>query len=163
MSDTPKWRIRQALPSEVKHLSELAFRSKSYWGYSDQFMQACLKELTLNQHYIENNPTFVIEVERSTIGFYSLEHVSASEAELGYLFVEPTFIGKGYGRKLIAHAQKEAQHLGYSQIIIQGDPNAEQFYRAAGGSVVGTRKSTSISDRELPVFRIDLRESAEET
>ena len=163
MSDTPKWHIRQALQSEAKHLSELAFRSKSYWGYSDRFMQACLKELTLDQRYIESNPTFVIEVERSTVGFYSLERVSASAAELGYLFVEPTFIGKGYGRKLMAHAQQEALHLGYNQIIIQGDPNAEQFYRAAGGSVVGTRKSTSIPDRELPLFRIDLRESAEET
>ena len=163
MSDTPKWQIRQALPSEVKRLSELAFRSKSYWGYSDQFMQACLEELTLDQHYIESNPTFVIEVERSVIGFYSLEHISASEVELGYLFVEPTFIGKGYGRKLIAHSQQEARHLGYKQIIIQGDPNAEQFYRAAGGSAVGTRKSTSIPDRELPLFRIDLRGSAEET
>lgn len=163
MSDTPKWRIRQALPSEVRHLSELAFRSKSYWGYSDRFMQACLKELTLDRHYIESNPTFVIEVEGSTIGFYSLEHVSASAAELGYLFVEPTFIGKGYGRKLMVHAQQKARHLGYNQMTIQGDPNVEQFYCAAGGSVVGTRKSTSIPDRELPVFRIDLRESTEET
>ena len=75
MSDTPKWRIRQALPSEVKHLSELTFRSKLYWGYSDRFMQACVKELTLDKQYIESNPTFVIEVERSAIGFYSLEHV----------------------------------------------------------------------------------------
>ena len=163
MSDTPKWRIRQALPSEVKHLSELTFRSKLYWGYSDRFMQACVKELTLDKQYIESNPTFVIEVERSAIGFYSLEHVSASEAELGYLFVEPTFIGKGYGRKLMAHAQQEAWHLGYNQMIIQGDPNAEQFYRAAGGSVVSTRKSTSIPDRELPIFHIDLRGSEEET
>ncbi len=163
MSDTPKWRIRQALPSEVEHLSELAFRSKSYWGYSDRFMQACVKELALDQQYIETNSTFVIEVERNIIGFYSLEHVSASEVELGYLFVEPTFIGKGYGRKLMTHAQQEARHLGYDQIIIQGDPNAEQFYRAAGGSVVGTRKSTSIPDRELPVLCIDLRESEEET
>ena len=124
-------------------------------------MQSCLEELTLDQRYIKSNPTFVIEVEGNTIGFYSLEHISASEAELGYLFVEPTFIGKGYGRQLMAHAQQEARHFGYSQMIIQGDPNAEQFYRAAGGSVVGTRKSTSIPDRELPLFRIDLGESAE--
>ena len=160
MRDIPKWRIRQALPSEVEHLSELAFRSKLYWGYSDQFMQACLEELTLDQRYIKSNPTFVIEVEGNTIGFYSLEHISASEAELSYLFVEPTFIGKGYGRKLMVHAQHKARDLGYNQIIIQGDPNAEQFYRAAGGSVVGTRKSTSISDRELPLFRINLGEVA---
>ena len=100
MSNTQKWQIRQALPSEVEHLSGLAFRSKSSWGYSDRFMQTCLEELTVDEHYIENNPTFVIEDSRDIIGFYSLEHISASEVELSYLFVEPNFIGKGFGRKL---------------------------------------------------------------
>ena len=162
MSDTPKWQIRPALPSEAKHLSELAFRSKSYWGYSDRFMQACLKELTLDKHQIERNSIFVIEVEGSVIGFYSIEHISAYETELCFLFVESSFIGKGYGRKLMAHAKRQAWHFGYNKIIIQGDPNAEAFYRAAGGSLVGTRKSASIPSRELPVFHIDLRESEEE-
>ena len=159
MADTQKWQIRQALPSEVEHLSELAFRSKSYWGYSDQFMQACLEELTVDEHHIENNPTFVLEDSRDIIGFYSLEHISAPEVELSYLFVEPDFIGKGYGRKLIRHAQEEARQLGYEKMIIQGDPNAERFYRSVGGSVVGTKKSASIPDRELPIFCINLDES----
>ncbi len=159
MSNTQQWQIRQALPSEVEYLSELAFRSKSYWGYSDQFMQACRQELTVDEDYIENNPTFVIEDAGNTIGFYSLEHISASEVELSLLFVDPTFIGKGYGRRLMMHAQEEARHLGYSKMIIQGDPNAERFYRSAGGSVVGTRKSASIPNRELPIFCINLNKS----
>ena len=90
-----------------------------------------------------------------------LEYISAAEVELSFLFVEPDFIGKGYGRMLMMHAQEEARHLGYNKMIIEGDPNAEQFYRSAGGSVVGTRKSTSIPNRELPVFCINLRESDE--
>ena len=159
MSNTQKWQIRQALPSEVEHLSGLAFRSKSYWGYSDRFMQACLEELTIDQSYIENNPTFVLEDARNAVGFYALERLSVTEVELSFLFVEPDFIGKGYGRKLIMHAQEEALHLGYSKMIIQGDPNAERFYRSAGGSVVGTKKSASIPDRELPIFCINLKES----
>ena len=161
MSNTQKWQIRQALPSEVEHLSALAFRSKSYWGYSDRFMQACLEELTVDECYIENNPTFVIEAAGNAVGFYSLERISAAEVELSLLFVEPDFIGKGYGRKLITHAQEEARHLGYSKMIIQGDPNAERFYRSAGGLLVSTRKSASIPNRELPIFCIDLRESDE--
>lgn len=161
MPHTQKWQIRQALPSEVEHLSGLAFRSKSYWGYSDQFMKACLEELTVDECYIENNPTFVIEAAGNAVGFYSLERISAAEVELSLLFVEPDFIGKGYGRKLITHAQEEARQLGYSKMIIQGDPNAERFYRSAGGSVVGTRKSASIPNRELPIFCINLRESDE--
>ena len=156
MSNTQKWRIRQALPSEVEHLSELAFRSKSYWGYSDQFMQACLEELTIDKCYIENNPTFVVEVGRNAIGFYSLEHISAAEVELGFLFVDPIFIGKGYGRKLMMHAQEKSRQLGYGKMTIEGDPNAERFYRSAGGSVVSTRKSASIPNRELPIFCINL-------
>ncbi len=156
MSNTQQWQIREALPSEVEYLSGLAFRSKSYWGYSDQFMQACRQELTVDEDYIENNPTFVIEAAGNTVGFYSLECISASEVELSLLFVDPTFIGKGYGRRLMTHAQEEARHLGYSKMMIQGDPNAERFYRSAGGSVVGTRKSASIPDRELPIFCINL-------
>ena len=126
-------------------------------------MQACLKELTLDKRQIERNSVFVIEVEGSVIGFYAMEHVSAFEAELGFLFVEPAFIGKGFGRKLMAHAKRQTRHLGYNKIIIQGDPNAEPFYRAAGGSMVGTRKSASIPNRELPVFHIDLRGLGEES
>lgn len=159
MSNTQKWQIRQALPSEVEQLSKLAFRSKAHWGYSDRFMQACLEELTIDKCYIENNLTFVIEDTRDIIGFYSLEHISASEVELSFLFVEPDFIGKGYGRKLMMHAQEEVLQLGYSKMIIQGDPNAERFYRSAGGSVVGTKKSASIPNRELPIFCINLKES----
>ena len=158
-NNTQKWQIRQTLPSEAEHLSGLAFRSKSYWGYSARFMQACLEELTIDECYIENNPTFVIEAGRNTIGFYSLEHISASEVELSYLFVDPDFIGKGYGRKLMMHAQEEARHLGYSKMIIEGDPNAERFYHSAGGSVVGTRKSVSLPNRELPIFCINLGKS----
>ena len=156
MSNTQKWQIRQALPTEVEHLSELAFRSKSYWGYSDRFMQACLEELTVDECYLENNPTFVIEAAGNTVGFYSLEHTSAPEVELSFLFVDPDFIGKGYGRELMRHAQEKARQLGYSKMIIEGDPNAERFYRSAGGSVVGTRKSASIPNRELPIFCINL-------
>ena len=100
MSAIIYWRIRPALSCDAGHLSELAFNSKSYWGYSDRFMQACRKELTVDTDYIEKNPIFVIEADENIIGFYSLEHISAMEAELGYLFVEPRCIGKGYGRKL---------------------------------------------------------------
>ncbi len=151
--------MRKALPDEAGYLSKLAFRSKAYWGYSDQFMQACLGELIIDIPYIENHPVFAIEVEGRVIGFYALEQVSASEAELGYMFIEPASIGKGYGRKLMDHARQQARKSGYTKIIVQADPNAEQFYRAAGGILVGTRESASIPGRQLPLFQIDLERS----
>jgi hypothetical protein len=47
--------------------------------------------------------------------------------------------------------------MGATKLIIQGDPNAERFYIAAGGVRTGTRESASIPGRFLPTFAIDLR------
>ena len=156
MPNNLKWQIRPALPNETKNLSDLAFRSKSYWGYSDRFMTACRQELTLDRDYIAINPTFLLTYKGRITGFYSLEHVSTEIVELGYLFVDLPSIGRGYGRQLLAHAKLKARHAGYRRISIQGDPNAERFYRTAGGKFAGTKASLSIPGRKLPVFIISL-------
>ena len=36
--------IRNARPQEAEWLSELAVRSKGYWGYSPEFLEACLAD-----------------------------------------------------------------------------------------------------------------------
>jgi GNAT superfamily N-acetyltransferase len=72
------------------------------------------------------------------------------------LFVTPSAIGKGYGRALIEHAKREAIERSAKSLIIQSDPNAERFYQAIGGKLVGKRKSGSICSRYLPVFEIEL-------
>ncbi len=148
--------IRSAQTSEAAHLSRLAMRSKAYWGYSAEFMEACRDELTLTSAYVQVTPTYVAEFDGAVVGFYTLARMSATEVVLGYLFVEPTAIGKGHGRALIEHAKSEARSLGYDTMVIPGDPNAERFYLAAGGRVVGTTPSESIPGRELPLLHIDL-------
>ncbi len=148
--------IRRAVPAEAPWLSKLAMRSKAVWGYSPEFMAACRDELTLSREYVETRPTFIVEVEAVPIGFYSLERLSQREVELDLLFVEPEAIGHGHGRRLIEHAKAEARAANYATMVIQGDPNADRFYRAAGGHLVGTKESLSIPDRMLPLFHIDL-------
>ncbi|WP_201026214.1 GNAT family N-acetyltransferase [Mastigocoleus testarum] len=158
MLDIQPWLIRFALPSETEYLTELALRSKAYWGYSEEFINACRQGFTVDLNYIEQNPTFVLENKELIIGFYSLEHLSENEVELGFLFIEPSEIGKGYGRKLIMHAKQQGQNLGYRRIIIQSDPNAEQFYLNVGGTRIGTKKYANIPNREFPLLQIDLHE-----
>ena len=53
-------------------------------------------------------------------------------------------------------AKQEARGLGAECLIVQGDPNAESFYRAAGGICTGQSESGSVPGRFLPLFRIDL-------
>ena len=155
--------IRSAREEERFVLGDLAFRSKAFWGYSPEFMEACSDELSLSHEAITNPDRryLVAELEGEIVGYYALERLSAKGYELEALFVEPHRIGQGVGRKLIEHAKGFARREGAQFLLIQSDPNAVDFYLAAGGVRVGERESDSIPGRYLPEIRISLvRENA---
>ncbi len=150
--------IRDAERDEATELSNLAMRSKAYWGYSAEFMEACRRELSVSPSNIESSKFHYAVAERQgeIVGYYALERLSGSEFELEAIFVEPKYIGSGIGRALINHAKGRAATIGGRTLFIQGDPNAENFYRAAGGKLIGKRESASIPGRFLPTFSIAL-------
>ncbi|MCB9101669.1 MAG: GNAT family N-acetyltransferase [Anaerolineales bacterium] len=148
--------IRRAEAHEAQRLSEVAFLSKAYWGYSPEFMAACRRELTFTPAELRDNLFFVGEVDGKVVGFYGLTPHAPSDIELEALFVEPAYIGQGYGRALMDHAKSTAKSLGAAALIIQGDPHAAPFYRAAGGQQTGQKESGSIPGRYLPMFVIQL-------
>ena len=150
--------IREAISDDATFLSNLAIRSKAHWGYSTEFMEACVDELSVSPAYIENGDFHyvVAVVDEEVVGFYELEGLSGDEIELGALFVDPDHIGTGVGKALIERAKRHAIKLGASKLNIQGDPNAEKFYRSAGGEPTGSKESESIPGRFLPMFQISL-------
>lgn len=150
--------IRDAAPDESERLSDLALRSKAHWGYSPEFLRLCVDELTVQPEQFENDQYYVAVAERDgeVVGFYTLARLSASTFELDALFVEPCHIGSGVGRSLIKHAQSTVSARAGSSLLIQGDPNAEQFYLAMGAQLIGSRESQSVPGRHLPLFEIAL-------
>ncbi len=82
--------------------------------------------------------------------------MSPLQFELEALFVEPVHIGSGIGRALITHAKNFIAESGGSTLIIQGDPNAERFYRAVGAQLIGKKESASIPGRFLPMLLIEI-------
>lgn len=150
--------LREAVPADSSLLSALAFRSKSYWGYPTEFMEACRAELSYSKADIESESlTFVLaEWAAELAGFCAIEESPGSVFELDALFVEPALMRHGIGRALIAHAKAHVLVRGGHTLIIQGDPNAEAFYLACGARPVGHRESASIPGRMLPMFELDV-------
>lgn len=150
--------IRQAIPDDASSLSELAFRSKAHWGYSQSFLDSCREELTVDPERIDSADyqCFVAGNGNVVMGFYTLENVSEGIYELEALFVEPKYIGSGVGRSLIQHAISLLAENGAERLVIQGDPKASRFYLAAGAQQIGTRESGSIPGRLLPLFQIEI-------
>ncbi len=150
--------IRALRIEELDFVSNLALRSKGYWGYSQDFLDACKDELSISTDEF-HNPKFhfrVIEQESKIIGYYAICFVTLNSYELDALFVEPLFIGKGIGKKLLDHAKALVLQLGGAKIVLQAEPNAERFYINEGANIVGKKKSLSFKGRYLSLLEIDL-------
>ena len=149
--------IEQAVPDDAPSLSALAIRSKAHWGYSQEFMEACVMELTITTAQLESQELVAFKAFEGDLllGFYALEFLGNEVCELDALFVEPEHIGRGIGRALLEHARSQAIGLSARVISIQGDPNAAAFYEAAGARHIGDRESRSIPGRYLPLYELD--------
>ena len=150
------YKIKSAPLSAAVDLSRLAQRSKAYWGYSEDFMRACREELTFEASRLTDEEFWQLTLDEQIVGFYSLDEISETLVDLGNLFVDPDFIGKGYGTALMQHAKQHAIAKGYSVMHIDADPNALVFYKSHGGKVIGEHASQSIPGRLLPLLEIKL-------
>lgn len=146
--------IRRVNQNEAVKISELAFRSKAYWGYSDEFMEACREDLQYSSIELQQNEYYVLCNGDAMLGFYGLARKSDTSFELAALFVEPESIGNGHGWQLIDHAKQSVKTLGGTELVIISDPNATDFYVKAGGVHTGECESPSIPGRYLPMYSI---------
>lgn len=154
--------FRSARPGDAAALTALALRAKGHWGYSDDFLEACRKELTLTPEMIGNPGLHVTVAEsRGAIAGYSaVTVIGPDRCELEALFVDPHRMGAGIGRRLLHQAMALAKTRGAVVMKVQSDPGAAPFYAHAGGRATGHEASRSIPGRLLPVFEFVLQDSA---
>ena len=149
--EQPEFLIRRAAAGEAAVLSALALRSKAHWGYDDHFLEKVRPLLTFSEADLAGSPVYVLTVAGEALGVYRISG-DPPEGELDDLWLDPSLIGLGYGRRLFAHAQRTARELRFASLLIEGDPNAEGFYLAMGAFRTGTRRSPS--GRTLPLLRV---------
>jgi len=147
--------IRNAYLHEASYLSDLSVRSKAYWGYSDDFMEACREDLTVSPEYIASSLVFVLEEGDAIKGFMGLEQ-EGDCCLLKDLFIEPEAIGKGYGRVLWGYLIKAAKDLGVRKVTIHSEPYAENFYLLMGAKRIGEIESTVFQGRKLPLLEVEM-------
>ena len=141
--------LRKGIIGEGNDLTRLALRSKSYWNYSQVYLDQCWDALHLNDQYIQQWPVVVLEINNEKIGFYALKNVKG-EYRLDHLWVDRPFIGKGYGKFLLSHAIETAKSLGWKSFRLAADPGAESFYLKQGAVKLGSVQSRIKPDLFLP-------------
>jgi len=141
--------LRTPTPDEAAALTELCLRSKAVWGYDDDFMQACRRELALAPADLRSPYVQVAEADCRVVGVVEVTP-RGDEADLARLFVEPTDLRTGVGRLLFKWAKGAACDAGARTLVIGADPNAVGFYRRMGAVENGTMPSGSVPGRLLP-------------
>jgi len=154
--DPPEIAVRPAQPEDAGALSRVAYRAKAHWGYDARFMELCRDELTVTPARIEAGGVWLAEAGGAPIGFVSLLAMADGATEIGHLFVDPPWIGRGVGRQLAERAFAEARARGLGHLLVDSDPNAEAFYARIGFVRIGWVPSGSIPGRSLPRMRIAL-------
>jgi N-acetylglutamate synthase-like GNAT family acetyltransferase len=148
-------KIKKAITTDAKNLTELTIRSKAHWNYGVQQIEAWRDELTITEEYIDENHIYKLEIDKQLIGFYAYQAENATSIKLNYLFIEPKHIGKGYGQLLMTDFLRRIKNSKFERVILDADPNAEQFYSKLGFQVIGQLKS-AIKDRFLPIMELRL-------
>lgn len=148
-------RIERARTSDGPELTELTIRSKSHWGYSSEQIGEWQDELTVTEDYLVQHHVYTAHDADSLIGYYALRVLDREEASLDNLFVEARLIGQGFGRKLILDALQRARDLDLKRVVLESDPNAEDFYSKVGFKQIG-KLETAIEGRYLPVMSYEL-------
>jgi GNAT superfamily N-acetyltransferase len=126
------------------------------WGYDDDFMEACRRELSIEHCDLRSTSIAIAEQDGRLVGVAQIK-VTGCEADLLKLFVEPTVLRSGIGRALFAWATDWATTLGADRLLIEADPDAAPFYRRMDAQDVGLAPSGSIPGRMLPKLVKDLR------
>lgn len=145
--------IRLARQAEADALTRLAHRSKAHWGYDEEFLRDCREELTISPAYVQDNAVFVAVTRGALAGLATLKQTGGvGVVSLDHLYVEPSFIGQGIGKRLFNCAVEEAARQGFSRVLIESDPHAESFYLSMGAKRIGESPSPVRAGRLLPLL-----------
>ena len=147
-------RIRRARPDEADALTALSHRSKASWGYPPALMRHFAEDLRITRRDVAEDETWVVEEGGSVLGVCRLRR--GETAILEDLWVDPSAMGRGVGRRLWEHVVVLARSTGARAIELDADPNATPFYERMGARVIGETPSSAIEGRTLPRMRCEV-------
>jgi len=148
--------IRGAHINECEKLNSIAVNSEAFWGYDSAFMESFKTLYNITEEFIRDCAIYVVEENENIIGFYSIL-TNSKEASLEYFYIDPQYIGKGYGRLLWNHMIAICSKGDINHIVLVTSPQAKDFYIKMGAVQTEEVESIVMKGRKIPklVYGID--------
>jgi len=149
--------IRDAAPADAPVLGDIAAAAKAHWGYPDAWMAAWRASLAIAPADLAHwRVRIATGDDVAPIGFVATSD-SLPRWAVEHLWVHPTVMGRGIGRRLLLDALHAAHAAGALGLTIDADPHASDFYRRCGARVVSALPAPmpGAPDRTLPRLWLD--------
>ena len=164
--------IRRAEESEARAIAELHIRAWQ-WAYRGHIPDGVLDRLpeglerrTEQWRQIlakrAEQRVWVAETEGRIVGFAHTRHpdpgpdLGGNAAEIGAIYLEAEWAGKGVGRALFSQAVEDLRMRGYEMCflwVLESNARARRFYERAGFAPDGAAKVELRKDFELREIR----------
>ena len=142
-----------AKTSDINILNDIAIRSKAWWGYEDFLMQKFAQSSSLKSENEDQSTVVKACLDGSIIGWY--RYLPNNERiELTDFWLNPEYIGKGFGGKMFQDLKDKVTKDGFQTIEFDADPNAAPFYEHMGCGMIG--QTLSEWNRFIPRMKYDI-------
>jgi N-acetylglutamate synthase-like GNAT family acetyltransferase len=145
--------------NDADALTQIALKSKAFWGYSKEQLESWREDLTILPETFNDWSGFKYLYEDEIAGFYLLNRINSRTCVLEFLFVLPKFMGKDMGRQLLEHALENCSTNSCEVLNVLSDPHAELFYSKYGFKTISIKES-SVPGRFLPEMEIEFPENS---
>lgn len=149
-------KFRPAEIKDIEVLNLISLTSKRHWKYPEEWISVWKEDLTLDENDLLESSIIVLEIRNVVKGFCALKEHS-DHYEVLHLWLLPELIGKGLGKALLNNSLEQVV-LKEWPILVEADPNAEEFYKKQGFKTYGKKESFP-KGRYLPLMKMSSLES----
>jgi GNAT superfamily N-acetyltransferase len=153
--------IREAVASDADAIQALhnhSFERLCPSHYSPAQMRAAAETFMLLDHrLLTSGRYYVTETAGRLIGSggWGRDERDTALAHVRAVYVDPEFLRRGVGRRLVAVAEARAKQAGCNAFAANSSLNAVAFYAALGYRVISERILTLKGDVAFPIVRME--------
>lgn len=119
----PTFQMRRCTARDAPSLTRVAHASKASWGYPDELLALWDADLTLDPAFVERHDVWSAVAGDEVVGVYAVTG-DGSTCEIEHLWVDPGWMGRGVGRRMLEHLVARARATGVEELRVASDPNA---------------------------------------
>jgi len=149
--------LRRARISEVNLLNRIAFQSEGVWNEGDDYMDKFSQSYQLTETMIIEEEVHILEINDRIIGFFAILK-AGNHHEMELFYIERSFIGQGYGKKLWNLMIQLCKEKGIRRIEFVGSSDVAQFYKKLGAVELDKIKSILKVGRIVTRFEYSISE-----